>query len=155
MYIFSKCKIVRVIINLYTMVVNQLFIHKPPIELLNKLIKAFGLNDINDTKEFSQLDMDIHNTLATFHTLEKELGDCYIPCKRKEYTDNIKNIIYKEAITIFRQFLKAHNYDLYSKERFIKGIKYLVYRIVTKQEKSIISKTKKHPPRKEFVIIFD
>jgi hypothetical protein len=138
------------------MVVNQLFIHKPPIELLNKLIRAFGLNDINDTKEFTQLDMDINNTIATFHTLEKELGDCYIPCKRKEYTDNIKNIIYKEAITIFRQFLKAHNYDLYSKERFIKGIKYLVYKIVTKHEKSIISKTKKKQNhKKEFVIIFD
>ena len=138
------------------MVVNQLFIHKPPIELLNKLIRAFGLNDINDTKEFTQLDMDINNTIATFHTLEKELGDCYIPCKRKEYTDNIKNIIYKEAITIFRQFLKAHNYDLYSKEKFIKGIKYLVYKIVTKHEKSIISKTKKKQNhKKEFVIIFD
>ena len=138
------------------MVVNQLFIHKPPIELLNKLIRAFGLNDINDTKEFTQLDMDINNTITTFHTLEKELGDCYIPCKRKEYTDNIKNIIYKEAITIFRQFLKAHNYDLYSKEKFIKGIKYLVYRIVTKHEKSIISKTKKKQNhKKEFIIIFD
>ena len=138
------------------MVVNQLFIHKPPIELLNKLIRAFGLNDINDTKEFTQLDMDINNTITIFHTLEKELGDCYIPCKRKEYTDNIKNIIYKEAITIFRQFLKAHNYDLYSKERFIKGIKYLVYRIVTKHEKSIISKTKKKQNnKKDFVIIFD
>lgn len=138
------------------MVVNQLFIHKPPIELLNKLIRAFGLNDINDTKEFTQLDMDINNTIAIFHTLEKELGDCYIPCKRKEYTDNIKNIIYKEAITIFRQFLKAHNYDLYSKEKFIKGIKYLVYKIVTKHEKSIISKTKKKQNhKKEFVIIFD
>ena len=137
------------------MVVNQLFTHKPPIELLNKLIKAFGLNDINDSREFSQIDMDKHNTLTTFHTLEKDLGDCYIPCKRKEYTGNIKNIIYKEAITIFRQFLKPHNYDLYSKEKFIKGKKYLVYKIVTKQEKNVISKTKKNNPRKEFIIVFD
>jgi hypothetical protein len=137
------------------MVVNQLFIQKPPNELLVKLIKAFGLNDLNDTREFSQIDMDNNNTIAIFHTLEKELAECYIPCKRKEYTSNIKNIIYKEAVTIFRQFLKAYNYDLYSKERFIKGIKYLVYKIVTKQEKSIISKTKKNPPKKEFIIVFD
>jgi len=137
------------------MVVNQLFTHKPPIELLNKLIKAFGLKDINDSREFSQIDMDKHNTLSTFHTLEKELGDCYIPCKRKDYIDNIKNIIYKEAVTIFRQILKAYNYDLYSKERFIKGKKYLVYKIVTKQEKTVISKTKKHSSKKEFVIVFD
>jgi hypothetical protein len=137
------------------MVVNQLFTHKPPIELLNKLIKAFGLNDINDSREFSQIDMDKHNTLTIFHTLEKDLGDCYIPCKRKDYIDNIKNIIYKEAVTIFRQILKAYNYDLYSKERFIKGKKYLVYKIVTKQEKTVISKTKKHSSKKEFVIVFD
>ena len=137
------------------MVVNQLFTHKPSIELLNKLIKAFGLKDINDSREFSQIDMDKHNTLSTFHTLEKELGDCYIPCKRKDYIDNIKNIIYKEAVTIFRQILKAYNYDLYSKERFIKGKKYLVYKIVTKQEKTVISKTKKHSSKKEFVIVFD
>ena len=137
------------------MIINQLFIQTPPSDLLTKIIKAFGLNDINDTREFSQLDMIRHNTLETFHSLEKELDDCYIPCKRKEYTSNIQNIIYKEAITIFRQILKAYNYDLYSKERFIKGIKYLVYKIVTKQEKSVITKTKKHPPRKEFVIVFD
>jgi hypothetical protein len=137
------------------MVVNQLFTHKPPIELLNKLIKAFGLKDINDSREFSQIDMDKHNTLSIFHTLEKELGDCYIPCKRKDYIDNIKNIIYKEAVTIFRQILKAYNYDLYSKERFIKGKKYLVYKIVTKQEKTVISKTKKHSSKKEFIIVFD
>ena len=138
------------------MIINQLFIQKPSNELLTKIIKAFGLNDINDKREFTQIDMDKHNTLEKFHTLEKELGDCYIPCKRKEYIDNIKNIIYKEAVTIFRQILKAHNYDLYSKEKFIKGIKYLVYKIVTKQEKTILNKTKKyHPKKKEFVIVFD
>ena len=138
------------------MIINQLFIHKPSNELLPKIIKAFGLNDINDKREFTQIDMDKHNTLKTFHTLENELGDCYIPCKRREYTGNIKNIINKEAVTIFRQILKAHNYDLYSKERFIKGTKYLVYKIVTKQEKTIFNKTKKyHPKKKEFVIFFD
>ena len=136
------------------MVVNQLFMQKPPNELLVKIIKAFGLNDLNDTKEFSQIDMDNYNTLTIFHTLEKELADCYIPCKRQEYTGNIRNIIYKEAVTIFRQFLKAYNYDLQSKERYIKGIRYLVYKIVTKQEK-YINKTKKNPPKKEFIIVFD
>ena len=137
------------------MIINQLFIQKPPNNLLTKIINSFGLNDINDTREFSQLDMDKHNTLEIFHSLEKELSDCYIPCKRKEYTSNIKNIIYKEAITIFRQILKAHNYDLYSKEKFIKGVKYLVYKIVTKQEKSDITRTKKEIARKEIVIVFD
>jgi hypothetical protein len=71
------------------------------------------------------------------------------------YIDNIKNITHKEIITIFRQILKTHNYDLYSREKFIKGTKYLVYKIITKNDKLIISKTKKKLPKKEYVIVFD
>ena len=67
------------------MVVNQLFIHKPPNELLNNIIKAFGLNDLNDTREFSQLDIEKNNTIKNIRNLEKEISECYIPCKRKNY----------------------------------------------------------------------
>ena len=135
------------------MIINQLFIKTPPIDLINRIIKSFGLNDINDPREFSKIDMDKNKTLEYFHTLEKELGEYYIPCKRKEYIDNIKNILNKEAITIFRQLLKTYNYDLYSKERFIKGTKYLVYKIVTKIDKN--KNTKKKKVVKEIVIVFD
>jgi hypothetical protein len=135
------------------MIINQLFIKTPPIDLINRIIKSFGLNDINDPREFSKIDMDKNKTLAYFHTLEKELGEYYIPCKRKEYIDNIKNILNKEAITIFRQLLKTYNYDLYSKERFIKGTKYLVYKIVTKIDKN--KNTKKKKIVKEIIIVFD
>ena len=45
------------------MIINQLFVKKPHFELINKLIKAFGLNDINDTREFSQLDIEKNNTI--------------------------------------------------------------------------------------------
>ena len=55
------------------MIINQLFVKKPPIELINKLIKAFGLNDINDTKEFSQLDIEKHNTLEVLKGFENDL----------------------------------------------------------------------------------
>ena len=137
------------------MIINQLFVKKPPIELINKLIKAFGLNDLNDSREFSQLDIEKNNTIKNIHNLEKEISQCYIPCKRKNYIDNIKNITHKEIITIFRQMLKTHNYDLYSREKFIKGTKYLVYKIITKNDKLIISKTKKKLPKKEYVIVFD
>ena len=136
------------------MVVNQLFIHKPPNELLNNVIKAFGLTDINDTREFSQLDIEKNNTIKNIHNLEKEISQCYIPCKRKNYIDNIKNITHKEIITIFRQILKTHNYDLYSREKFIKGTKYLVYKIITKNDKLIISKTKKKNAKKRICYSF-
>jgi hypothetical protein len=134
------------------MVLNQLFIEKPPNELLNRIIKAFGLNDLNDKKEFSQIDLDRYNTLIILQTMETELKECYIPCKQKKYLDNIN---YKGAITIFRQILKAFDYDLFSKEKFIKGTKYLVYKIVTKQEKDFFKKNKKPHSNQEFVIVFD
>lgn len=140
------------------MIINQLFIDKPPIDLLNKIIISFGLSNINDTREFSQIDINKHNTIQTFNKLENELRTCYIPCKRNTF--NV-NLISKPTgiITIFRQILKAHNYDLYSKEKYIKNKKYLVYKIVTKQEKTIktMKNTKKHKTKhpKEVVIVFD
>ena len=114
------------------MVLNQLFISKPPIKLLKKIIKGFGINNLNDTKEFCYLDMINLNTLSIFHTLENELRKYYIPCKQKIYFENIQNLTNKEAIVILRQLLKIHNYDLYSREKFIKGIKYSVYKIISK-----------------------
>ena len=58
----------------------------------------------------------------------------------------------KEAITILRQLLKIHDYDLNSREKFIKGIKYSVYKIITKQDKLFNIKKNKN---KEIVIVFD
>lgn len=137
------------------MVVNQLFIEKPPNDLLDKIIKAFGINDINDSREFTYIEMDTNNTLNIIKNNATELSKYYIPCKRKIYFDNIDNLDNKGAITIFRQLLKAHNYDLHSKEKFIKNVKYLVYKIVNKQDKNILKKTKKINRKKEVVIVFD
>ena len=91
-------------------------------------------------------------TLNIFHILENDLRKYYIPCKQKIYFDNMNNLTNKEAITILKQLLKIHDYDLNSREKFIKGIKYSIYKIITKQEKIFNIKKKKN---KEIVIIFD
>ena len=83
---------------------------------------------------------------------EQEIKDCYIPCKKHKYAGDINN---KTIITILRQFLKLHDYDLHSKEKFIKGTKYLMYKIISKKEKDKIKKTKKYISKKEVTIIFD
>ena len=49
------------------MIINQLFVKKPPYELLIKIIKAFGLNDINDNREFSHIDLDKHQNISLFY----------------------------------------------------------------------------------------
>ena len=142
------------------MIINQLFTSKPPIELLQTLIHGFGFKKINDKKEFCYLDMDRLSTLEVFHNLEFELSKYYLPCKKKIYFNDIKNLTNKEAITILKQLLKIHDYDLNSREKFINGNKYSVYKIITKQEKifnihKIKNKNTNKHKDKEIVIVFD
>ena len=134
------------------MVLNQLFVHRPSLELINKILPKFGIKNISDnTTEFTLLDMAHLNTLAIVKTFIDEITACYIPCKRDKYLGELDD---KALITVLRQFLKMHDYDLQSREKFIKGTKYLVYHIVTKQEKDFIKKNKK-PQKKEITIVFD
>ena len=134
------------------MVLNQLFAHRPPLELVNKMLPKFGIRDIRDnTTEFTLLDMAQLNTLASVLAFEDEIKDCYIPCKREKYVEELDD---KGLITVLRQFLKMHDHDLQSREKFIKGTKYLVYHVITKQEKDFIKKNKK-PQKKEVTIVFD
>ena len=135
------------------MVLNQLFRISPSLELTNKFVKIFGLRDINDKTKFCVLDMDRLNTLGNFKNIQKEIKNCYIPCKRKKYIDN--KIDNKGLLTILRQFLKIHDHDMDSHEKFIKGSKYLIYRIITKHEKENIKRLKRAIPNKEITIVFD
>ena len=134
------------------MVLHQLFIKKPSLEIINKIIQKIGLKDINDTTEFNTLDIDKNNAIMNIKIFEQEIKDCYIPCKKNKYAGDINN---KTIITILRQFLKLHDYDLHSKEKFIKGTKYLMYKIISKKEKDKIKKTKKYISNKPVTIVFD
>jgi hypothetical protein len=134
------------------MVLNQLFNEKPSLELVNKLVSKFGLKDINDNTEFTILDMERINTLINFKLIESDIKDAYIPCKRIKYANIFTN---KSLITILRQFIKLYDKDLFSKEKFINGNKYLVYKIVSKQDKEFSKKNKKYINKKEITIVFD
>ena len=134
------------------MVLNQLFAHRPPLELVNKMLPKFGIKDIKDnTTEFTLLDMAQLNTIAAIQAFENEIKECYIPCKRDKYVGTLDD---KSLITVLRQFLKMHDYDLQSREKFIKGTKYIVYHVITKNEKDFIKKSSK-PIKKEITIVFD
>ena len=134
------------------MVLNQLFAHRPPLELVNKMLPKFGVKNIDDnTTEFTVLDMAQLNTLGAVLAYEDEIKDCYIPCKRDKYVNELDD---KALITVLRQFLKMQDHDLQSREKFIRGTKYLVYHVITKQEKDFIKKSKK-TQKKEVTIVFD
>lgn len=134
------------------MVLNQLFNYKPSLELVNKIIQKIGLKDIHDNSTFTTLDIDRHDTIMNIKIFENEIKDCYIPCKQQKYVNEINN---KTIITILRQFLKLHEYDLHSKEKFINNTKYILYKIISKKEKDKIKKTKKYISNKSVTIVFD
>ena len=135
------------------MVVNQLFIIKPSQELILKILTTFGIKDLKDNHEFSLLDMNSIDTVKKLKELEPEIQKYYLPCKQKIYLNDWN---YKTCITIARQFLKTIDYDIHSREKFIKNKKYLLYKLITRQEKEQerIKKNKK-TKKKEVIITFD
>lgn len=135
------------------MVVNQLFIIKPTQDLIIKIINTFGIKDLKDNHEFSLLDMNNVETVKKLKELESDIKKYYLPCKQKIYLENWN---YKTCITIARQFLKTIDYDINSREKFINNKKYLLYKLITRQEKEQDKiKKEKKTKKKEVIITFD
>ena len=123
---------------------NQLFKIEPSKTLINELLLCFDLKNLEDKKLFSSIEMDIIKTKSKFLLLEEKLKLIYIPCKYKIYFKNLDN--YKNIITILRQILKTINYTVISKEKYIKGKKYLYYSLINFKDKK---------NNKEYVLKFD
>ena len=121
------------------MVKNQLFKTNPPEDLCLEVVKAFGLQGFDDVTNFSKKDLEVLGTVNKLYELKPKLEEYYIPCKAKLYVNNIDH---KRAITILRQFLKTQNYTLSSKEKYIKGIKYNTYTVVSITNNLNINKNK-------------
>ena len=109
---------------------NQLFKVSPDLKITEKILKNFGINDINDNHSFTRINLRDLNTVDKINEMEEELRRYYIPCKAKLYLININE---KKCITILRQFLKIHNYTIMSKEKYIKGKKNLFYQVIPLQ----------------------
>ncbi len=105
---------------------NQLFRVLPDIEIINTILKSFGLSSLNDTKFFTKESIKDNNTVEKLIEMKDKLETYYIPCKQLY----IKDITEKRCIVILRQFIKVHGYTLISKERYIDGKKLSVYRII-------------------------
>ena len=121
------------------MPINQLFKKKPTIELLNELLIIYGISNLDDSKFFSRKELDKNDSLEKFKKIIPRLNEYYLPCKQKVYLININT---KKMITILRQFLKLFNYYLFSKEKYIKNEKIIVYQIIPLKNKNIEKKNK-------------
>jgi hypothetical protein len=110
---------------------DQLFKKIPDDELFNHILKLYGISDLNQNYTFTKYDLQNIRTIENMNLIRDKLSECYLPCKFKHYLD-IKDE--KDLVTILRQILKTRNYKLVSKEKYMKGKKYLIYKIESDED---------------------
>jgi len=104
----------------------QLFTEKPNIDFMTTLVRCFGLESIDDSTEFSKVDLININTVTKLEDLIPELIIYYLPCKSRIY---LSSITIKRTITILSQFLKLYDYKLCRKEKIVDQNKMIYYNI--------------------------
>lgn len=118
---------------------NQLFKILPDETIINLILNAFDLQNLNDSRYFTKSDMKSNNTVEKITILKPQLNRYYLPCKSKIYLYSIND---KKCITILRQFLKTQNYNILVKEKTKNKIKYSTYRIFQDKNKILSSNNK-------------
>ncbi len=111
---------------------NQLFKKNPPKEFIVSILKLYGLNDVDDDRCFTRHDLQKLNTVNNLLEYKTELYKYYLPCKGRLYLNDLNE---KNIITILRQLLKTLNYTLNSREKYMKGNKFIIYNIISLKDK--------------------
>ena len=129
---------------------NQLFKIVPDLQIIQAILEAFGLDDIEDTRIFTKEHMKDVDTVQKIIELTGQLKEYYIPCKSKKYLTDLNE---KKCITILRQFVKIHHYKCIGMEKSIKGDKTMTYRLFYSNEDYLKSPMSKE--KQEYVISFE
>ena len=111
---------------------NQLFKKIPSKDFIIEILKLYGLNDVNDDRSFTRNDLQKLDTVNKLIEYKTELYKYYLPCKGRLYLNELNE---KNIITILRQLLKTLNYTLNSREKYIKGSKFIIYNIISIKDK--------------------
>ena len=98
---------------------DQLFKKHPSIDLFNRILNCFGLTDINDIRSFSRNDLKILKTVENLKNI--------LPCKARCYLTDLNE---KNVVTILRQILRTRHYTISSREKYIKGEKFIIYSLI-------------------------
>ena len=127
---------------------NQLFKIKPDTYIINHLLDAFGLDDLEDSRFFTKQNMIECETLDKMIELREELATYYIPCKRDIHLNSLTD---KKCITIFRQFIRSYHYKCMGIEKSIKGKKQMTYRLLPMDKEQLSPAVNE---KREYVIDF-
>jgi hypothetical protein len=129
---------------------NQLFKNVPDLQIIQSILNAFGLDDIEDARFFTKEHMVDVDTVQKIINLSDSLKEYYLPCKSKKYLTNLNE---KKCITILRQFVKIHHYKCIGMEKSIKGNKTMTYRLIYSNNDYLTSPEAKK--NKEYVLSFE
>ena len=129
---------------------NQLFKNVPDLQIIQSILDAFGLDDIEDARFFTKEHMVDVDTVQKIINLSDSLKEYYLPCKSKKYLTNLNE---KKCITILRQFVKIHHYKCIGMEKSIKGNKTMTYRLIYSNNDYLTSPEAKK--NKEYVLSFE
>lgn len=99
----------------------------PPMELCTKVLLAFGLKNFSDATYFSRKDLESTCCVQLLAHLKPELVEYYLPCKARTYLNDLNS---KNAITVLRQISRLYGYCVQSREKYIKGDKFIIYQLI-------------------------
>ena len=111
---------------------DQLFRKHPSDELFTKVINCFGLKDLEDNRSFSRNDLKILKTVEKVNNLQPELVECYLPCKARSYLYALNE---KNVVTVLRQILRTRNFTIVSREKYMRGEKFIIYSLTSLKTK--------------------
>ena len=129
---------------------NQLFKNTPDLQIIQSILGAFGLDNIEDARFFTKEHMTDIDTVQQIIDLSDSLKEYYLPCKSKKYLTDLNE---KKCITILRQFVKIHHYKCIGMEKSIKGNKTMTYRLIYSNNDYLTSPEAKK--NNEYVLSFE
>ena len=68
------------------------------------------------------------DTINKMYKIKPILEQYYIPCKARTYLNDINS---KNIITILRQVVRLYGYSVISREKYIKGDKFIIYQLIS------------------------
>lgn len=131
------------------MTLFQLFTKKPHVDMLDRVLNIFNLENLEDTRIFSKKEIQEKKCVKEMVKLVPELEVYYLPCKRKKYLYDLNP---KKMVTILRQIVRCYDHFIFSKERYIQGCKYITYQIMPNDKKIILKSRKKD---ETYIVSFD
>jgi hypothetical protein len=134
---------------------NQLFKKIPTKEILNKVLLCFDIQNLQNGKvSFCRKDIVRLGSVSKLNNITDLLKEYYLPCKARTYLNDLNE---KNIVTILRQILKHFNYNIISKEKYLRGEKFILYNIIANTDVQEDEHNVKHLQikKKSIIINFD